>query len=573
MLNIQEIKNKISGEVDNSDETLKKYSRDASIFDVRPEVVVFPKNTEEVSQLVKWVKEKKETDKTVSITARSAGTDMSGGPLNESIIADFTKYFNNISEVGVREGQVDIRGESLKTDGFAITQPGVFYRDFEKATLEKNLLLPCYTASKMLNTVGGMAGNNSAGEKTLAFGQTKDWVEELEVVLSDGSVIDVKSLNESEFDLKMKLSTFEGKIYRDIYHLIKENRELIAKARPDTSKNSAGLYLWEVWDSEAKRFNLQKLIIGSQGTLAFITKIKFKLIRPRSETRMLAIFLKDLKILGKLVTKVLEFKPETLESYDDHTFSLAMKFLPEMIKKMSQGKEAMFGGKLGFIKLSLQFLPEAWLVITGGVPKLVVIAEFSGFSQEEVIKRTMDCQAAVEKEFNLKTHITKTAEESQKYWTIRRESFSLLRQHSFGLSTAPFVDDIVVHPLDLPDFLPRLDAIFKKYPSLIYTIAGHAGDANFHIIPLMDLTKKDQRDIIPKLSEEVYELVLEYKGSITAEHNDGIVRTPFLKKQFGESVVKLFEQTKNIFDPQNIFNPGKKVGGTWDYAMRHIKKN
>jgi FAD/FMN-containing dehydrogenase len=185
--------------------------------------------------------------------------------------------------------------------------------------------------------------------------------------------------------------------------------------------------------------------------------------------------------------------------------------------------------------------------------------------------QALKCQEAVTGEFGVKTHITKSAAESEKYWTIRRESFSLLRQHSSGLSTAPFVDDIVVHPLDLPDFLPRLDAIFKKYPSLIYTIAGHAGDANFHIIPLMDLTKKDQRDIIPNLSKEVYDLVLEYHGSITAEHNDGIVRTPFLKQQFGEEMVKLFEKTKNIFDPQNIFNPGKKVGGTWEYAQEHIK--
>jgi FAD/FMN-containing dehydrogenase len=87
----------------------------------------------------------------------------------------------------------------------------------------------------------------------------------------------------------------------------------------------------------------------------------------------------------------------------------------------------------------------------------------------------------------------------------------------------------------------------------------------------MDLTKQDQREIIPKLAKEVYDLVAEYKGSITAEHNDGIIRTPFLKQQFGEEMIKLFEKTKNIFDPQNIFNPGKKVGGSWDFAMKHIK--
>jgi FAD/FMN-containing dehydrogenase len=571
MLDINEIKNQIQGEVDSSEETLKKYSRDASIFDVKPEVVVFPKNTADLQALVKYVGEKKKLNPKISITARSAGTDMSGGPLNESIIADFTKYFNKIGKIENKKANVNIRGSLLQTEGFVEVQPGVFYRDFEKATLAKNLLLPCYTASKLLNTVGGMVGNNSAGEKTLQFGQTKDWVEEIECVLSDGSVITVKSLTEAELEAKMKLTTLEGKIYREVFQIINDNRQVIAKARPDTTKNSAGLYLWELWDQKKKIFNLQKLIVGSQGTLALVTKIKFKLITPRQESRMLAIFLKDLKILGKLVTKVLEFKPETLESYDDHTFSLAMRFLPEMIKKMSRDAGSAFGGMGNMVKLGFSFLPEVWLTITGGIPKLVVIAEFTGEDEAEVLLLASHCQEQIEKEFGVKTHITKSASEAEKYWTIRRESFSLLRQHSSGLSTAPFVDDIVVHPLDLPDFLPRLDQIFKKYPSLIYTIAGHAGDANFHIIPLMDLTKQDQREIIPKLAKEVYDLVAEYKGSITAEHNDGIIRTPFLKQQFGEEMIKLFEKTKNIFDPQNIFNPGKKVGGSWDFAMKHIK--
>lgn len=573
MIDAKEIKNQTGIEIQNSEEVLKTYSRDASIFEVKPEAVVFPKNTSEVQSLVKWVLEKKAFSPKLSVTARSAGTDMSGGPLTESIVMDFTKHFSKIGAIEAEEGTVDIRGEELKTDGKAVVEPGVYYRDFEKATLAKNLLLPCYTASKLLNTVGGMAGNNSAGEKTLAYGQTKDWVEELEVVLSDGSTAIVKSLNESELEQKIKLPNLEGKIYREVFHLVKENQKLIQKTAPTTSKNSAGYYLWEVWDEKNKRFNLQKLIVGSQGTLALVTKIKYKLITPRPKSRMVAIFLNDLSILGKLVTKVLEYKPETLESYDDHTFSLAMRFLPEMIKKMSRDAGSAFGGLAKLVNLGLQFLPEVWLTLTGGIPKLVVIAEFTGFSEEEVLDKVRKCEEAIRQEFRVKTHITKSAEESEKYWTIRRESFSLLRQHSSGLSTAPFVDDIVVHPLDLPEFLPRLNTIFKKYPSLVYTIAGHAGDANFHIIPLMDLKRQDQRDIIPKLSEEVYKLVIEYKGSITAEHNDGIVRTPFLRQQFGEEMIGLFEKTKNIFDPKNIFNPGKKVGGTWAWAMEHIKKN
>jgi FAD/FMN-containing dehydrogenase len=343
-----------------------------------------------------------------------------------------------------------------------------------------------------------------------------------------------------------------------MYKLISENYEVLQKARPTTSKNSAGYYLWNVWDK--KTFDLTQLLTGSQGTLGLVTKIKFALVRPKPKSGLLVVFLNDLTRLGDLVYELLKFKPESLESFDDHTFSLAVKFLPAMIKRM----------KGNLIKLAFQFLPEVFMVLTGGMPKLILICEFTGEEPLLIQKTAETAEKMIKEKFGFKTHITKNESESEKYWTVRRESFSLLREHTRGLHTAPFVDDVAVHPKDLPEFLPRLNEIFSKYPSLVYTIAGHAGDANFHIIPLMDFKKADQRAIIPKLSEEVYSLVMEYHGSITAEHNDGLVRTPYLEKMFGSKMTRLFAETKNIFDPQNIFNPRKKVGATLKYGSEHM---
>jgi FAD/FMN-containing dehydrogenase len=510
--------------------------------------VVFPKNNEDIKKLVKFVAENKilrqaQDKPALSLTARSAGTDMTGGPLTESIVLDFTKHFNHVSVANQK----------------AVSQPGVFYRDFEKETLKRNLLLPCYTASKSLNTVGGMVANNSAGEKTLAYGQTKDYVEELNAVLSDGNEYSFKELTDAELDAKLKLTTFEGDIYRKIFRLVTDNHELIQNKKPKTSKNAAGYLLWEVWDG--KKFNLAKLLVGSQGTLGLITKTRLKLIRPKTKSELLVIFLNDLKNLGDLVHTVAQYHPESFESFDNHTFKLAIRFLPGLLRRM----------KGNAFKLFWQFLPEVWMTITGGLPKLVLIAEFTGDNEREIFERLEVAKAVVEERFHLRTHITRSEAETQKYWIVRRESFSLLRQHSKGLSTAPFIDDIVVRPHQLPEFLPQLDSILNKYPSLIYTIAGHMGDANFHIIPLMDLSKKDQRDIIPKLADEVYNLVLKYGGSITAEHNDGLIRTPYLEKMFGKQMTKLFLEVKNIFDPKNIFNPRKKVGGDLAYTLAHIQ--
>lgn len=571
MINIKEIQTKISGEVSNSEQDLEKYSHDASIFEVRPELVIKPKNTEDLKTLVRWVSENKQNNPELSLTARCAGTCMSGGSINDSIILDFTEHFNKIVQISKTEGSITkAKGLDIEVTGQAVVQPGVYYRDFEVETLKKNLILPCYTASKSLNTVGGMVGNNSAGEKTLSYGQTTNYVKQLKVVLADGNEYTVGPLNEIELEAKLKLPNFEGEIYRKMYRLVKENSEIIQNAKPTTSKNSSGYYLWNIWDG--KTFDLTKLLVGSQGTLGLVSEITFDLVRPRPKSKLLVVFLKDLDRLGELVDELLTFKPESLESFDDHTFSLAIKFLPDMIKKMSHEAGSASAGVGKLIKLGLQFLPEVYMVLTGGLPKLMLICEFTGEEPLLVEKKAEQARLAVVKKFGYKTHITKDETEAEKYWTVRRESFSLLRQHTKGKRTAPFIDDIAVHPDDLPQFLPRLEKIFKKYPSLVYTIAGHAGDANFHIIPLMDFKEESQREIIPQLSEEVYNLVLEYKGSIAAEHNDGLIRTPYLAKMFGLKVVELFKQTKNIFDEKNIFNPRKKVGGTIEYGLEHMVK-
>ena len=541
---VEELKNIIKGEISSDEKELSVYSRDASIFEVRPSVVVHPKNTEDIKNLVKWVVNSKASNEELSLTARSGGTDMTGGALNDSIILDFTAHFKNTLEVG---------------ESSATVEPGVFYRDFEKETLRKNLLLPSYPASREICTVGGMVANNSGGEKSLRYGKTENYVGELNVVLSDGEEYVLKTITPEELEQKKSLNNFEGNIYRQMHDLLESNYELIQKAKPNVSKNSAGYALWNIWDK--KEFNLAKLFTGAQGTLGFITKIKFRLIKPKKYSKLLIIFLKDLKFLGEVVNVVNSNQPESFESYDDHTFKLAVKILPDLIKRMGIG--AMF-----------KFIPDVWAILVGGVPKMIMLAEFTGDQEGELLNKIKKCQKEISDKFGLKTRITKDDADAQKYWIIRRESFNLLRKHVKGKKTTPFIDDVIVRPEYLPEFLPKLNSILDQYQNhMVYTIAGHPGDGNFHIIPLMDLSDEKSKKIIPELSEKVYSLVLEYNGSITAEHNDGLVRTPYLEKMYGQDIYKLFERTKQIFDPKNIFNPGKKVGGSMEYSLKHLKTN
>lgn len=538
-----EIKKFFKGEVLDDEKTLLKYSRDAGFFFVKPKLVIFPESAEDIKKLVSFVSEAKKENPDLSLTARSAGTDMSGGAVGESIIVEFDGHFNKIKEIG---------------DSYAVSQPGVYYRDFEKETLKHGLIFPTFPASREICAIGGMVANNAGGEKSLIYGKTKDHVLKIKTVLKDGQEYIFEKLSKSELQNKIALGTFEGEIYRNVFKILDDNFDEIKNAKPKVSKNSAGYNIFDVWDG--KNFDLTKLFTGSQGTLGIMTEIKLGLVPVKKYSKLLVIFLNDLNLLPKIVNTVLEFKPESFEAYDDHTFKLAVKFLPQIIKRM----------KGTALSLGIKFLPEIWMSLTGGIPKLILLPEFTGDNLEEIDNRI---KAAYErlKPLGLKMRVTKNPAEAEKYKVIRRESFNLLRGKIKDKQTAPFIDDLIVRPENLPEFLPELYKILGEYPSLIFTVAGHVGDGNFHIIPLMNLDDPKQKEIIPKLMDEVFNLVFKYRGSITAEHNDGLIRSPYLEKMFGGKIYKIFEEIKNIFDPQNIFNPGKKVYSDLEYALKHIK--
>lgn len=544
---VNDLKGLVAGDVIDDDETLTQFSHDASLFELQPQVVVVPKHSRDIASVVSYATQHTTRDQPISVTVRSAGTDMSGGAINTSIILHMTPYLNQILETSPTS---------------AIVQPGVYYRDFDIETKRLNTMLPSYPASRDLCTVGGMVANNSGGEKSLQYGKTADYVTELQVVLSDGNEYTIAPLTKPQLIKKMAQNNFEGNLYKKTFELLEKNYDDIQAAKPRVTKDSTGYHLWDVWNRETGIFDLTKLFVGSQGTLGVITSSSLRLVERPEHSGVLVCFMKDTDILGDVINTVLAHKPATFESFDDNTLWLSFRFFFSFIHKLGFQLWAM---------TALQLLPDL-LALSRGIPKLVLMIEFTGASVEDVEQQIIAMENDLQQYKMLYMERDETEAKANKFWLMRRESFNLLRQKVKDKHTAPFIDDLVIPPPRLPEAWPQLRRIIKKY-DLMATIAGHMGDGNFHIIPLMNIEKESERAKFKPAMTEVNELVLQMGGSLSGEHNDGMIRGPWLERMYGKEVYGHMTAIKQLFDPKNIFNPHKKTDATWDYSFSHIRKN
>lgn len=538
------------GDLDTSPETLDFYSHDASLFEMRPEIVAFPKDADDVKAAVQYVLANKATNPNLSITPRSAGTDMSGGAIGESIVLDVNRHMNEIFEV---------------TADSAHVQPGRFFREFDEETKKFGSILPSYPASRNLASVGGMVSNNSGGELGVSYGKTQRYVEELSIVLGDGNEYVVKPLNKAELDVKMAQGDYEGELYRQTYELIEAHYDEIKAAKPKVVKDSTGYRLWDIWDRETGVFDLTQLFIGAQGTIGIITDIKFKLVPDPMAKKVgtLVVYVRDMENFGKITQTVMSQDPFAVEVFDDKTLKLAFKFIFAFLTRMSFWQWAM---------MCLRLIPNG-LALAKGFPRLVLLIEFNADTQEEVNQRVRVARDSLKQFKNISyMEEASTYAKADKFWKIRQESFNLLRSKVKDRHTAPYIDDFTV-PIDtLEEVIPKINDIVEKY-DLMGTLAGHLGDGNFHVIPLMKIEDPEERAKIEPSMKDVYDVVLEYGGSISGEHNDGLVRGPWLERMYGPVIVGYMHQVKQLYDPQNIFNPKKKTDATWEYSFSKIRGN
>jgi FAD/FMN-containing dehydrogenase len=544
------------GGISSEKRVLEKYSTDESIFQINPQVVIQPKSRHDVEIATKVIARETKRFTSLSLTPRAAGTGLSGGSLTDSIVLDVTPHLHKIGEV------IETKEGSLIT-----CEPGAMWRDVEKKLKRHGTYIPSYTSSKDICTIGGSVANNAAGPDSLRYGHCASWVDSMDVVLADGNTYTIKPLTYKEFRSLVKEKTEHARVAREVFSLLEKNEKELLNARPKTAKNTAGYALWDICKEGITAFkkgkgvfDLTRLISGSQGTIGIIVEVTMRAIPIPKNTTLVVLPLFTLDDSAKAIMSALKYNPINVEIFDALTFDLALKN-PDFFKTRLEG--------INYYKTLLAMYTTYHIRLGRRTPEFTILATFDEETTEETeaseIAKAMSVSGA-------KARVVKNPHEVEMYLQIRRASFSLSKLIDKDKRPAAFLEDMTVPPEQLGKFFVEIKKLLREF-NVQSAIHGHGGNGHFHFYPLLDFTNKTTPMLVEKMAERFFNTAVKFKGNICGEHNDGIIRTPHLSKIFKKSVLELFKQTEHIFDPEDIFNPGKKVNPRFDIKSSMRTKN
>ncbi len=506
------------GEVMTGADARKYFSTDASIFTIPPAIVVYPRNENDVRKTARFSWQLAERGRIIPVTARGSGTDMGGAAIGPGIILSFPAHLHRILEFDGKTGMVTV-------------EPGINYGKLQQTLHTHNRFLPPFPTSLEYSTIGGAIANNAAGEKTVKYGNTRDFVRSMRVVLANGEVIETRRLSKRELSKKLGLATFEGEIYRSLDALIEENKQLINKLDIPVSKNSAGYDLEDVKRKDGS-FDLTPLFVGSQGTLGIVTEATIATVPHNPNATLIVAYIDDFAVAEEIITELRKYseRPCAIEMVDSNLLEFMQANNPNQLRE----------------------------VISAPFPKMVLLIEFDSVAertQKRMTKKTTKMLKKLQVSYQVETDPHKREEQ----WKMRHSASAAVLAHAEGKARAlPVIEDGVV-PIDrFRDYMEGVYQLFQKH-SIQAAVWGHAGNANLHIQPFLDLEQLGDRQKIFRLLEEYYALIISLGGSTSGEHNDGRLRAPFLEKQYGVETYDLFRKVKRIFDPYDTLNAGVKI--------------
>jgi len=519
---LQKLKAVFEGDVYTDDLSRVVYATDGSVYREKPLAVVVPKTKEDVRLIIKFASENG-----TSIIPRAAGTSLAGQVVGSGIIVDVSKYMNKILEVNKEERWVRV-------------QPGVVLDELNLHLKQYGLLFGPETATSSRCNLGGMFGNNSCGAHSILYGSTRDHVLEASVVLSGCTETVFKPLSKEELNAKCIGSSLENSIYKNIDALLsdKKNQQEIIDEYPSQEINRRNngyaidqLLLCDAYGMSGEKFNMCKLLAGSEGTLAFTTELKLNLVPlPPKCIGVIPVHVKTLEEAFKGNLIALKYKPGAVELIDSKILEYA-KVNPEQQKNRF------------FIK---------------DEPAALLVVEFTRETGEEI----KQIATALEKEMRTAGfgyHFPLLLNDDvAKVWSLRKAGLGLLGNIPGDKRTEQFIEDTCVRPVDLPEFMKEFREILAKN-NLDSAYYAHIGTGELHLTPMMNLKDSFEVKLFYTVTKEIAHLVKKYRGSLSGEHGDGRLRGEFIPIVIGEHNYQLCKEVKKIWDPENIFNPGKVV--------------
>ncbi|MBM3262965.1 MAG: FAD-binding protein [candidate division Zixibacteria bacterium] len=512
MADIQEI---LTGQIEGDarfDRTAKiLYSTDASIYEIEPAGVVFPRSAEDVARIVRIAGENG-----IPITPRGGGTSLGGQAVGATLQMDFSRYMNRILEVNVEER-------------WAVIQPGVVLDELNAFLKPKGVMFAPDVAPSNRANIGGMIGNNSCGARSILYGKTIDHVLELEVVLSDGTQTVFRPVTDREYAEKTAGDGLEGKIYREIRRIADQNRDEIDRRYPKIMRRVGGYNLDEF--IKPGPFDLCKMAVGSEGTLVAVTQARIRLVPTPKHTALAIVHFTDLIDSMESTVEIVKTGPAAVELVDKTILDLA--------------------------KNSIEAARQRTFI--DGDPEAILIVEYYGDSPDELAGRIDALETLLEtRRLGYAFVRAMTPEEQANVWGVRKAGLGLLMGMKGDAKPTTFVEDTAVSPEKLPAYIGRFRDIVHHHGT-IASYYAHASVGTIHIRPLINLKLAEEVARMRAIAEDVRDLVLEFGGAMSSEHGDGLVRSEWNEKMFGTQLYDAFKEVKAVFDPHGIMNPGKIV--------------
>jgi len=507
----RDLRRLVRGDVLDDDLNRALYSTDASIYQILPTCVLLPKCTEDVVATVHYAAENR-----IPVVGRGGGTGLAGESLCSGIVIDFSRYLDTILDVD-------------ESAGVARCQAGVIFERLNTRVAASGWLFGPDPASGISATIGGMVGNNSTGSHSLKYDYVDRWIEKLEVVLADGQLA---TLTPQPVDAHVDGPA--APLAQSVRTLVDANRHLIDTCMPQSKRNRSGYALDKVVSNG--QLHLGRLVAGSEGTLAIVTEATLKLVPIPKVKALLGANFQTLEAMAEAVPRIAACDPATCELMDGGLIELARGAFPQYKKVLPAGAAAS------------------------------LLIEVDGDTDDEVRAKLDNIRNVID---GAALHEYIDPSEQKTVWQARSAGLPLLFRKPGPRQPVPFIEDAAVPVEAMPEYLAAITEILNRH-QVPFALYAHAGHGELHTRPYLNLHDPADVATMRRVAEELFERVWQLGGTISGEHGEGLVRVPFVRRQYGK-LYPAMEQVKRLFDPHNILNPGKIINDDPEVMTRDLR--